>query len=230
MTRPPALQPTRPAARRRSRWRLAALALALAAPASACDVRREAVPPAPADGSAREPGYTRGADDAAVTVIEFSDFGCQYCRVFSLFIYPTLHREYVEPGLVRWRYVPFDIGRFPHGAAAAVAAECAAEQGDAEFWALRDAIYRGQRDWMTVRDGDAFFRALAADQGLDPDELAACQAGDDARRRLRASNRMARIGGVTGTPTFFVNGRRVVGSLPPEDFAAVLDAALGRGR
>src|SRR5690606_24185800 len=81
-------------------------------------------------------GWVTGLDDAPVTVIEFSDFGCPFCAQFALDTYPTLHTEFVLAGQVRWIYVPFVIGRFPNGEGAALAGECAGEQG--RFWQMHD--------------------------------------------------------------------------------------------
>jgi protein-disulfide isomerase len=210
------------------------LALALIAPllAGACggsDTRPEAFP---GDGGAapavavREPGFTLGAPDAAITVIEFSDFGCGYCRQFALESYPELHRRYIEPGHVRWRYVPFVTGNFPNGEGAALAAECAAEQGDAFFWAIKDSIYTAQREWRVPGAGDAPFLAMAETIGLERGAFESCLASERPRRRVQAGNRLASMGSVTGTPTFYVEGRRVLGAVPAAQFAALLDALL----
>jgi hypothetical protein len=75
-------------------------------------------------------GHDRGTDAAPVRVVEFSDFGCPYCGEFAREVHPALHREYVETGRVRWTYVPVVMGVFRNGGAAALAAECAAEQGE----------------------------------------------------------------------------------------------------
>jgi protein-disulfide isomerase len=184
---------------------------------------------APATMSAasfRDPGYTVGAPDARVTVIEFSDFGCPYCRVFALTTYPALYRDYIATGRVRWRYVPFVMGRFPNGERAALAAECAAEPDEAAFWELRTRLYEAQAEWSRSRDADAVLVSLAADVGLDEARFGACLATAAPRARVERSNRMASLGSVSGTPAFFIGPRRVYGALPEEQFRAILDEAL----
>jgi protein-disulfide isomerase len=182
--------------------------------------------PPPAAAAIPDPGYIDGAPGAPITVIEFSDFGCGYCRLFSLGTYPALHRDYVQTGRVRWRFVPFSIGRFPNSDRAAIAAECAAEQDEPAFWRLKDALFETQGEWRS--GGDAPFHALAAAAGLEPDAFAACMSGPAAAARLRRSNRMAELGSITGTPTFLIEGRRVMGAVPEPQFRGVLEMMLER--
>jgi len=170
-------------------------------------------------------GHVRGSADAPVTVIEFSDFGCPYCGMFALGTYPTLHEEYVETGKVQWRQVPFVMGMFPNGAEAAQAAECAAEQGEEAFWAMNDVIYERQTGWKSVGDPEPIFTGFAGEIGIDAAQFASCYQENRAGARVAASNALAERSGVRATPTFFVNGHRVQGALPLEQFRMILDAA-----
>src|SRR5690606_5236673 len=70
-------------------------------------------------------GHVYGAETAPVTVYEFSDFGCPFCRMFAITTFPELRRDYVDTGLVRWIYVPIVTGSFRNGDEAARAGECA---------------------------------------------------------------------------------------------------------
>lgn len=167
-------------------------------------------------------GYSRGSQDAPITVIEFSDFGCPFCGMFALETYPDLHREFVETGKVRWHYVPFVMGVFPNGAEAARAAECAAEQGDAAFWAMHDILYARQPEWRANREPAELFGRLASEIEIDADAFATCYRNDSPADRITAANAVARQAGVNATPTFFVNGRRVQGALPLEHFRMIL--------
>lgn len=173
-------------------------------------------------------GHVRGEADAPVKVIEFSDFGCPYCGMFALGTYPTLHEEYVQTGKVQWRHVPFVMGMFPNGAEAARAAECATEQGEESFWAMHDLIYERQTGWKSVRDPAPIFIGFAEEIGIDAPEFASCYQENRSGARVAASNALAGRSGVRATPTFFINGRRVQGALPLEQFRMVLDAAASR--
>lgn len=170
-------------------------------------------------------GYTRGAENAKVQVIEFSDFGCPFCGSFARETYPALHREFVASGKVRWTYVPFVMGMFPNGSEAAMAAECAAEQGAKSFWAMHDALYEDQRAWKQARQPDPLFEKLAARIGLDAGRYASCYSERRGAARIAASNQAADRAGVRATPTFFVNGQRVEGALPLQHFRDLLQRA-----
>jgi protein-disulfide isomerase len=213
----------RPIARLRLPLLLAALAIG---PGCARDEPAVDAAPAVAGPAARDPGYTRGAPDAVLTVIELSDFGCPACRQFALDSYPALHSRYVETGKVRWRYVPFLAGNFPNADRATMAAECAADQDEALFWVMKVALYETQREWRNAGVGDAPFHELAARAGADPARFHACMESNAAARRIEAGNRMASLGSVTGTPTFLIDGRRALGALSAEQFGGLLDVLL----
>ncbi len=73
-----------------------------------------------------ELGFDRGVDGAPVQVIELSDYGCGYCRRFHMETFPTLEEEFIETGMVEWKFVPYVTGMFDNSRAALRAAECRA--------------------------------------------------------------------------------------------------------
>lgn len=81
------------------------------------------------------------APGAQVTVVEFSDFGCQYCRQFDSETFPALREEFVETGRVRWRFVPFILGMFPNAPEAMREATCVAERSEEAVWTMREALF-----------------------------------------------------------------------------------------
>ena len=103
------------------------------------------------------------------------------------------------------------------------AARCAAAAG--QFWPYHDRLFAEQ---PAFERGDLM--RYAADLGLDRAAFAACLDGDEARRRVEADLADGRAMGVRGTPTFVINGAKVVGAVPIEDFRAAIDEALRRGR
>ncbi len=173
----------------------------------------------------RDLGYSIGAADAPVVVVEFGDFGCSSCGQFARETLPALKGEFVETGRVRWQYVPFLLGGFPNAPEAARAAECAAEQ-DA-FWPMHDLLYEHQREWQRARRAAEVFARYAAEADLDLERWRACYQDDGGRDRTRANNRAARELRVRGTPTFFVNGIRVEGALTADQFRMVIARAAG---
>lgn len=169
-------------------------------------------------------GYGIGPMDAPVQVIEFSDFGCGYCRLFQQETRPILDEEYVATGKVRWTYVPFVLGMFPNGDAAAVASECAGEQG--RFDPVRHRLYQDQQGWRNSQEPSAFFTKIADEEGLDSKRFAECLQGDSAPAKVQANTRVGQAGGVRGTPAFFINGFPVSGALPLDSFRDLLDLEL----
>jgi protein-disulfide isomerase len=170
-------------------------------------------------------GYLLGSPDAPVVVVEFSDFGCPYCGRFAIGTFPDLHREYIEAGLVRWRYVPVSFG-FAGGALMGAAAECAGRiAGDDGFWRAHELLYRHQ---TALRGADAFDRLLAwfDEAGFDRARIESCVREPGTASALEANNRVAEEWLVRGTPTFLVNGAPMSGALPTEFFFRVLDTAL----
>jgi protein-disulfide isomerase len=170
-------------------------------------------------------GYRLGSPDAPIAVVEFSDFGCPYCGRFAITTFPDLRREYLETGLVRWRYVPVSFG-FAGGALMGAASECAGRQaGEDGFWRAHEVLYRHQG---ALRGEDALDRLLVwlAEEGLDADRLRACIRDPATAAALQANNRVAEEWFVRGTPTFLVNGAPMSGALPTDFFRKVLDTAL----
>jgi protein-disulfide isomerase len=170
----------------------------------------------------RKIGYSRGSENAPVTVYEFSDFGCPFCGMFAKGTYPALHEEFVATGQVRWTYVPFVMGMFPNGAESARAAECAAEQE--RFWEMHDLLYDRQNEWKASRSSTRLFNGYAVQLGLDDVRFASCYRENRGGPRTAINNRAAGALRVRATPSFFINGRLVEGALPEEQFRRLLNA------
>lgn len=190
--------------------------------------------PAPANGPPRPSypqervdlrgiGHDGGSPEAPVLVVEFSDFGCPYCAQFARETYAAVHEEFVVTGKVQWKSVPFLLGIFPNGMEAALTAECAARQG--AFWAMRDRLFQDQAAWKASSEPAALFRRYAEDLGLDAARIDSCYLEEEVGDRIGANNRAANRLGVRSTPTFFVNGRRVEGAIPLEQFRLILARA-----
>jgi protein-disulfide isomerase len=157
-----------------------------------------------------------GAADAPVTIIEFSDFECPYCRR-SVPILKELLATY--PGKLKLVYRDFPGPNHQKALSAAVAAQCAAEQS--RFWEYHDALFTRQ----APATGWIFF-ALAEDLGLHPSLFATCLKENRYREEVMKDLRDGLKLGVTSTPTFFINGRPLVGARPFADFQAIIDPLL----
>ncbi|HXG95800.1 MAG TPA: thioredoxin domain-containing protein, partial [Gemmatimonadales bacterium] len=94
---------------------------------------------------------TKGRGDAPVTVYEMADFQCPACRMFTVTVLPTIEREFVQTGKVRWVFINLPLTSIhPNAVAAAEVAMCAARQGGSRFWQTHDALYQHQDDWAKL--------------------------------------------------------------------------------
>ena len=169
-------------------------------------------------------GYSLGDPDAPIHVVEFVDLGCRECRRFSEETFPSIQEEYVSTGRVYWQVIPYVSGLQPNGEQGARAAECAADQ-DA-FWPMHDALYEHQTEWWTKRRPQRQYKRYAEALDLDTDRFGRCYGGKETEERTAANTEAALRAGVRATPTFFVNGRMVLGALPVELFRTILNDAL----
>ncbi len=169
-------------------------------------------------------GYTWGSDDAPVHVVEFSDFGCGFCRQFHEETFYPLLEEFVETGQVHWRFVPFNVGMFPNAGPALAAGLCAAEQG--KILEVGDALFGSQREWKVSGDVSAVFERSARSGGVDMGEWAACIESRRLEPLAARHTNLARRLAIRGTPTFFVEGYPVQGALPLETFRELLRSVL----
>jgi len=191
---------------------------------------RGAAPAPPADRTVTLPpvtAYELGRKDAPLTLVEFADYECPYCRQFHTAVFEKLKREWIEPGKLRFisRDLPLDF--HPHSFKATVAARCAGATG--KFWELREV--------MLVNSDKLELPSLvqyAADLGVDTTKFAACVRGETFAPEVRKDMADAGTAGITGTPTFVlgktskqgVTGTVIIGAMPYADLDARLKKLL----
>jgi len=178
------------------------------------------------------PGFNMAGDEykgdlnAPLTVIEFSDFQCPFCLRHYTETQPALNEKYVDSGKVLWVYNNFPLNIHPQAPAAAVASECAADQG--KFWEMHDALFNSVDKWSIDQPNDVF-KSLAADIGLDADKFATCLSDPAITERVN-SDEAEGTQFVQGTPTFIIvhgsEGSIIPGALPEASFSKVLDEQL----
>jgi protein-disulfide isomerase len=157
-----------------------------------------------------------GPADAPITIVEFSDFNCPYCEKWHTEIYQQLMAAY--PDQIRFVYRDFPITS-EESLAAAQAANCAGEQ-DA-YWQFHDSLLSGGLDL-----GRDAYTLYATRLGLDVETLLACLDSGKYNDEVEADARYAASLGVSGTPTFFINGLPLVGAQPLSEFQAVIESEL----
>jgi protein-disulfide isomerase len=161
----------------------------------------------------------KGAMRAPVTVVVFGDFECPFC-LRSEATLRALAEQYGTKVKIAWKHVPLPM--HPSARAAAKAAYAAGEQG--KFWEYHDALFAHQ-DALDP----ASLERYAKDLGLDVDRFRATTANSRTESAIASDEADAANLGVTGTPTFFVNGRRLAGAQPLHKFQAKVELALADG-
>lgn len=170
-----------------------------------------------------------GQAAAPVTMIEFGDFQCPFCRKFWRESLPQLKSEYIDTGKVKLVYRDFPLsGIHPGAEAAAEGAACASEQG--KFWEMHDQIFKEQdkQGQGTVQFTAADLGTWARQIGLHAAEFKACLDSGKFKDEVKKDYDDGIAAGVTGTPGFFINGRVVRGALPFASFKSIIDEELSK--
>ena len=167
------------------------------------------------DSSANQGHPQRGPNGAPITIVEFSDFQCPYCRQAE----PTLKEVRNKYGdRVRIVYMDFPLSFHQQAMGAALAARCADEQG--RFWAYHDALFASQSGLSTPA-----LKVLAARLSLDTASFDSCLDQRKYESTVLSDRAEGKNANVTGTPTFVVNGTAFVGAQPLSTFESAIDAA-----
>jgi len=170
-------------------------------------------------------GYLLGSDSAPVEITEYADYQCPVCRDFETIQFPTVRRQLIETGLVRWRYRDFPLDALhPHTRVAAHAVACANEQG--RFLEMHREIYQQQAEWAASRDAAARFRGYAGTIGLDLGRFNECMSSARYAGRIQASANEGAQLGVPATPTFLIGDRLYPGGLGSDSIRALVQRLL----
>ncbi len=173
-----------------------------------------------------------GNPDAKITIIEFSDFQCPFCARFNSQTLPLILEEYIEQGKVKLVFRDFPIQSIhPNALPAAVAAECANEQG--KFKDMHDKLFDNQNEWNRQETVDALslFSQYATEIQLEKEAFDSCLTSGENIDEIRKDLEDGRDYGVTGTPGFFIGNDQIgyvelKGAQPFESFKKVIDAQL----
>ncbi|MBD0866393.1 MAG: DsbA family protein [Rhodobacteraceae bacterium] len=169
---------------------------------------------------------TLGVEDAPVTIIEYASYTCPHCRVFHEGPYKQLKADYIDTGKVRFIYREVYYDRF--GLWASMVARCS---GPEKFFGITELLYAGQDSWSRAGDPVAIvdeLRKIGLLAGIEPEALDAClQDATRARTLVTWYQQNAGADGVTSTPSFVVNGRKVT-NLSYGDLQALIEQELNR--
>ncbi len=165
----------------------------------------------------------KGVENAEVVVTEYSDFQCPACKAAQ----PVVKQVVDQYGdRIKFVYANFPIPSHQNGDEAARAGECGFDQG--KFWELHDVFFDKQETWGNLADPKEEFTTYATSVGMDATAFATCYDGSDAKNRVQQDTREANSKGVNSTPTFFVNGQKIVGAQPLSKFQEAIDEELAK--
>ena len=161
----------------------------------------------------------RGSNDAPITIIEFSDFQCPFCEKFFNDTLPELEETYIKTGKVKLVYRDFPLSFHENAQKAAEAAECAKKQG--KFWEMHDKIFKNQES-LSIDN----LKQYAKDLELNSSNFDACLDSGEMESEVQKDFKDGQSYGVTGTPSFFINGIQLVGAQPFSAFEKIIEEEL----
>lgn len=168
-----------------------------------------------------------GNPKAKITLVEFSDFQCPFCRSFWGGAFQQIKKEYIDTGKVKFVYRDFPLSFHPGAQPASEGAECADDQG--KFWEFHDKIFgeQAKQGGGTIQFSENDVREWASGvSGLDMNKWNECFNSNKYQQEVKKDFDDGSKYGVSGTPTVFINGKPVVGAQPFSAFKAEIDKLL----
>lgn len=172
----------------------------------------------------KNPVAEMGESDAKVTMVEFTDYQCPFCARYFSDTMSQIKQNFVDTGKIRYVLRDLPLSFHPNAKPAALAARCAGDQE--KYMEMHDALYTSQDSWANLSDPKENFVKLATDLGLNVGTFTSCYDDGKYNDEIDADLALANKVGASGTPTFYINGKQVVGAQPYSAFQTELDAAL----
>lgn len=164
-----------------------------------------------------------GSKDAPVTIIEFADFQCPFCKEFQDKAFQQIKTKYIDTGLVKFYFLHFPfLG--PESDLAANASECARKQN--KFWEFHDLLYKAQKAENSGALGDTVLSKLAKESGMNQVNFNSCISNDETTNTVQMQLQVGKEAGVVATPTLLINGKKIEGSNPFISYQSVIEKAL----
>ncbi|MBI4359140.1 MAG: DsbA family protein [Candidatus Nealsonbacteria bacterium] len=160
-----------------------------------------------------------GSPSAKVTMIEFSDFQCPFCKMYSLDTFPKIKSQYVDAGQVKIVFKNFPVPGHSYAVVAAEAGECAFEQN--KFWEYKEKLFENQANLDAEN-----LKRYAQDLGLNAAKFNSCLDSKKYQSRVEGDARNGQEAGIRGTPSFVINGTLIPGAYPFSDFEKIIEEKL----
>lgn len=171
-----------------------------------------------------------GNTDAKVEVIEFSDYQCPFCRKYWTETYPQLKEEYIDTGKIKYVFRDFPLNFHQGAIPAAIAGNCIREQlGNEAYFEYHDIAFgeQNKEGSGTIQFGEEEVMSWVSQiDGLDMNAFNTCYNDPAQKAEVDADFEAGAAAGVSGTPSFFINGKLIVGAQPYSVLKAEIDNAL----
>jgi protein-disulfide isomerase len=169
----------------------------------------------------------RGPKDAKVTIVEWSDFQCPFCAKGYTTLEQQVLKEYGDK--VKFCFKDFPLGFHPWAEPAAIAAKCVREQKADAYWKVYDGLFQNQKDVNPANVKEKAW-SFAESEKIDKAKFDECYDGKKTQANVKSDMAEGQTVGITGTPSFVINGRLLVGAQPFEQFKAVIDDELASAK
>jgi protein-disulfide isomerase len=179
-----------------------------------------------------KPGAAVSSDDMAlgnpsakVTVVEYASASCPHCAEFNNDIFPAFKAKYIDPGKIHYVFREFLTPPEQVAASGFLIARCA---GKDKYFTVLDAIFRGQQAMYASGDYRGSLLRIAESAGMSEQQFNTCTTDDAAIKALTARVQKSMDAGITGTPTFVVNGTKMDGAPTLANLDAAIAAAQAK--
>lgn len=166
----------------------------------------------------------KGPESAKVTIVEFSEFECPYCQKYVLDTYFQIQKDYDDK--IRYVFRNYPLPFHTKAQITSEAAWCAADQG--KFWEYHDKLFADKDTWLSQTDPKETLVGFATQLGLDGVKFRDCLTTGKYTQPVKNDMALGQKYGVSGTPSFFINGRLLVGAQPFSAFKTIIDEELAK--
>lgn len=166
-----------------------------------------------------------GNKDAPVAIVEYSSMTCPHCAAFHKDVLPEIKKKYIDTGKAKLIFREFPVSTQDlRSIAAFMLARCA---DDDKYFPLVDVLYRQQAQWARAENPIPILENIAKLAGFSQESFNACLKNQQVMDTVLAvRNKAAKDYGVSGTPTFFINGKKQVGNGSVEEFSKLIEGAM----
>ncbi|MGL5831579.1 MAG: DsbA family protein [Candidatus Altimarinota bacterium] len=168
-----------------------------------------------------------GNQNSTVTFLEYSDFECPYCKKYYSESFAKIKANYVDTGKIKYEFKHFPLNIHPKAPEASEASECAADQN--KFWEMHDLLFSNQSTWGRSSTHLEIFKNYAKELNLDTQKFNECLDSHIKAATVQAEYQEGLSKNLSGTPTIFINGQKIVGSQPYSVFENAIENALKAG-